>query len=79
MASITGNKDVESTAGNVEIAVNDPREYSSVDASVKAGDINASVFGGSKSGLFAHFTWSGPGKYTLRARLGAGNLELKSK
>ncbi len=79
MAAITGNKDIESNAGNTEIAVGDPNDYSSVDASVKAGDIDAGVFGGSKSGLFQHFTWSGHGKYTLRANLGAGNLALRSK
>jgi hypothetical protein len=79
IGAITGNKDVESTAGNTEIAVGDPNDYSSVDASVKAGDIDAGVFGGSKSGLFQHFTWSGRGKYTLRAKLGAGNLVLRSK
>jgi hypothetical protein len=79
MSAITGNKDVESTAGNIEIAVGDPNDYSSVDASIKAGDIDAGAFGGSKSGLFPHFTWSGRGKYTLRAKLGAGNLTLRSK
>jgi hypothetical protein len=79
IAAIIGNTDVESYAGNVQIAVGDPKEYSSVDATVKAGDINAGVFGGSKSGLFQQFKWSGPGKYTLRAHLGAGNLELQSK
>jgi hypothetical protein len=79
ISAITGNKDIQSTAGNIEIAVGDPNEYSSVDASIKAGDINAGVFGGSKSGLFPHFTWSGRGKYTLRARLGAGNLTLRGK
>ena len=79
MSAITGNKDIESTAGNIEIAVGDPGEYSSVDASLKAGDINAGVFGGSKSGLFPHFSWSGKGKYTIRARLGAGNLTLRGK
>ena len=79
IAPITGNKDIESNAGNTEIAVGDPNEYSSVDASVKAGDIDAGVFGGSKSGLFQHFKWSGHGKYTLRANLGAGNLVLRSK
>ena len=79
MSAITGNKDVESTAGNIEIAVGDPNDYSSVDASIKAGDIDAGVFGGSKSGLFPHFTWSGRGKYTLRAKLGAGNLTLRGK
>jgi len=79
IGAITGNKDVESTAGNTEIAVGDASEYSSVDASVKAGDIDARVFGGSKSGLFQHFTWTGRGKYTLRASLGAGNLVLRGK
>ena len=79
IAAITGNKDVESYGGNVQIAVGDPNEYASVDAAVKAGDIHANVFGGSNSGLLQQFTWSGHGKYTLRAHLGAGNLELGSK
>ena len=79
IAAITGNKDVESYGGNVQIAVGDPNEYASVDAAVKAGDIHANVFGGSKSGLLQQFTWSGHGKYTLRAHLGACNLELGSK
>jgi hypothetical protein len=57
--------------------VGDPKDYASVDASVKAGDINASPFGGSRSGLFPHFTWSGQGKHSIRASLGAGNLVLK--
>ena len=77
MADITGNKDVENNAGNITIAVGDAKNYSSVDASVKAGDINAAPFGGSKSGLLQHFTWAGDGKYKLRANLGAGNLSLK--
>jgi hypothetical protein len=77
IAAIPGNKEIESTAGNVEIAVADPNEYSSVDGSVKAGDIQAAVFGGSRSGLLQRFTWSGKGKYTLRANLGAGNLTFK--
>ena len=79
MAEVTGNKDVESYGGNVQIAVGDPNEYSSVEAAVKAGDIDAGAFGGSKSGLFQQFKWWGRGKYTLRAHLGAGNLELRSK
>jgi hypothetical protein len=78
IAAITGNKDVESNAGNIKIAVADPNDYSDVDASAKAGDINAEVFGGSKSGLLPHFTWSGHGKYSLHAKLGAGNLVLRN-
>lgn len=77
IAAITGNKDVESYAGNVEIAVGDPAAYASVDAAVKAGELHASPFGGTKSGLLQQFTWSGSGKYTLRAHLGAGNLALE--
>jgi hypothetical protein len=79
MAPITGNKDVESYAGDIKIGVGDPNDYSSVDASIKAGDIKAGVFGGSKSGLLQRFTWTGPGKYTLRASLGAGDLVLRTK
>jgi hypothetical protein len=74
--AITGNKDVESYAGNVQIAVGDPNDYAQVDAAVKAGEINAAPFGGSKSGLMQEFTWSGSGKHTLRAHLGAGNLMI---
>jgi len=76
MGAITGNKDVESYGGNVQIAVDAPADYARVDAAVKAGEIDAQPFGGSKSGLMQEFTWSGSGKYTLRAHLGAGNLVL---
>ena len=48
-----------------------------VDAAVKVGNLNAGPFGDSGSGVSPHLKWSGPGKYTLRASLGAGNLELK--
>ncbi|MBV8906311.1 MAG: hypothetical protein JOZ22_21955 [Acidobacteriia bacterium] len=77
IAPISGNKDVDSKAGNVEIAVSDPNDYASVDASVKVGNLDAGPFGESRGGLSPHFTWTGRGKYTLRASLGAGNLELK--
>jgi hypothetical protein len=77
IGEIAGNKNLDSYAGNITIAVNNPDDYASVDATLKAGDIQASAFGGSKSGLMPHFTWSGPGKHTLRADLGAGNLVLK--
>jgi hypothetical protein len=77
MAAITGNKNIESGAGNMEIAVGNSQDYASVDASNKAGNIDANPFGKSESGVMKHITWSGPGKYTLRVDLGAGNLELK--
>ena len=78
MSPITGNKDIESGAGDVEIAAGDVHDYASVDASVKVGDLDAGPFGKSAdSGLSPHFTWSGHGKYTLRASLGAGDLKLR--
>jgi hypothetical protein len=77
LAGIAGNKDVESAAGNTGIRVGDPNDYARVDASVKAGNIDTNAFGKSTGGLFPHLSWSGPGKYSLQATLGAGNLELR--
>jgi hypothetical protein len=74
---IKGNKDIESHAGNVEVMVGDPKEYGKVDASILAGNIDAAPFDAAKGGLFRSFKWSGPGRYSLRAHLGAGNLELR--
>ncbi len=76
MRGIAGSKDVESWAGNVDIAVGAANDYSSVDASVTAGDLLASAFNTSKGGLFRSFSWKGPGKYTLHVKLTAGNIRL---
>jgi hypothetical protein len=78
IAAITGSKDIDSKAGNVEISIPNANVYGSVDASVKSGNLNAGPFGDSGSGISPHLKWSGPGKYTLRASLGAGNLQLKN-
>jgi hypothetical protein len=67
---------VESYSGNVNVTVRLADDYARDDTAVKAGEIDAAPFGGSKSGLLQEFTWSGSGKYTLRAHLGAGNLVL---
>jgi len=77
--SIAGSKDVESNAGNVDIVAGDSKDYATVEASVQAGDIKADAFGESRSGLFPKLSWSGKGKYTLRAKLIAGNLTLRSR
>jgi len=76
VTGVTGNKDVESKAGDVRIAV-DPASYSKVDASVSIGDLSAGPFGDAKgSFLSKSVNWSGKGKYTLRASLGAGDLKF---
>lgn len=77
IGAITGNKDIDSKAGNVTISIPNSKDYGTVDATVKVGNLDAGPFGNSESGLSPHLKWSGSGKYTLRATLGAGNLELK--
>ena len=81
ISGIRGNKDIDSVAGNTEISIGDPNEYGSMEATVKAGDLNVGAFTGAKTedsfGLLHRASWSGKGKYTLRANLGAGNLVLR--
>ncbi len=74
---IEGNKDVEAHAGDVDIRITHPEEYGYRDASVLAGDIDASAFNISKEGLFRSFQQKGPGKYRLHAHLGAGDLTIR--
>ena len=77
MAALSGSKDIDSKAGNVEISAGSPNDYASVDATVKVGNLGGGPFGEPEGTLSHHLTWTGHGKYTLRANLGAGNLELK--
>ena len=73
---ITGDKDINSWAGNVDVEVKDSNEYRSVDASVTAGDLNASAFDTKTGGLFRS---SAKGPWQVEAaqvRLTAGNLRL---
>jgi hypothetical protein len=77
VTGITGDKDVELHAGNLEIAVGDPASYARVEASVTSGDIEAAPFGESHGGLFRSLEKSGSGKYKLVAHLWAGDLVLK--
>lgn len=74
---ISGDKDVELHAGDLTISGNSASEYSRVDASVSAGDLEAPPFGESHGGLFRSFHKNGPGKYQLYAHVGAGELTLR--
>jgi hypothetical protein len=74
---ITGDKDVELYAGDLIIVVGDPKTYGHVDASVLAGDIEASPFGESHGGLFRSFEKTGAGTGRLHARVLAGDLILR--
>lgn len=74
---ITGDKDVELNAGDLTIGVGDPKTYGHVDASVLAGDIEATPFGESHSGLFRSFDKTGAGTGKLHARVLAGDIVLR--
>jgi HAMP domain-containing protein len=76
---VRGNKDVELRAGDMRIDVGRADDYNKVDASLWAGDINASAFQIVKEGLFRSFDWTGNGPYRLHAHLMAGDLYLYSK
>lgn len=73
---IEGNKDIDMWAGDITVAVGEPNRYSRVETSVRAGDISASPFRVTKSGLFRSFTYDGKGPYRLRVKLMAGDLKL---
>jgi hypothetical protein len=74
---VSGDKDIELHAGELNIAVGDARDYGRVDASVMSGDLEAAPFHESHGGLFRSFEKHGAGKYTLHAHVGAGDLTLR--
>ena len=75
---IKGDKDIEINAGDLNLSVGSSNDWDRVDASVTAGDINATPFGGSKGGLFRSFNWKGPGKYRMHVHLTAGDVNLRN-
>ena len=76
VSGIVGNKDVELHAGDLNMAVGNAEQYGKVDVSVRAGDLDAAPFKGSKSGLFRHFNYTGSGQYSLHVHVGAGDVVL---
>ena len=74
---ISGDKDVELRAGDLTISGCNASDYSRVDASVTAGDLEAAPFGESHGGLFRSFHKNGTGKYQLHAHVGAGDLTMR--
>jgi len=76
ISNITGDKNLELHAGQLNVDVGKPEEYGQVDASVTTGELDAASFDVSKGGLFRSFHKSGPGKYKLHAHVGAGQIDL---
>jgi hypothetical protein len=77
LKGIEGNKDIRMTAGDLTIDVR-PGTLWYVHGSVTFGDIDARPLGIEKGGIKRSFEWIGGGKYTLDARLFAGDLKLAS-
>jgi hypothetical protein len=74
---ITGDKDVELHFGQLTMDIGKPDDIARVRASVNSGELEASAFDISMGGLFRSFERTGPGKYRVRAHVGAGQLELR--
>lgn len=74
---VLGDKDVELHFGQLTMEIGKPDDIARVEASVNSGDLHASAFDIAKGGLFRSFDRSGPGKYHVRAHVGAGQLELR--
>jgi len=77
VTGVEGNKRLEMWAGDVTIDVGRAEQYRQVEGSVRFGDISAPPFNVSKGGIFRAFTWTGAGKYTMKAHLFAGDLKLR--
>ncbi len=73
---ISGSKDVEVHAGDVNVDVRRPEDYQQVDASVAIGDLTAPAFNVSKEGFARSFKHHGPGLYRLHVHVGAGDVRL---
>ena len=75
---IRGDKTVNLRAGDLKISVGDPADYSEIEASVNAGDLDMAAFGARKGGLFRRYhKKQTTGTYALRAHLWAGNISFR--
>jgi hypothetical protein len=75
---VAGNKDIEMMAGDLKIQLGRPDDYSTIDTSVRIGDLEAIAFRKRKGGFFRSFTRHySPGKYKLHASLLVGNLRIE--
>lgn len=82
VSGIDGNKDMQIHAGDLKLSLGKSDDYGPVSISVTTGDLDASAFGVSKSGLFRSFHTNTAlhkttaGKYSLHAHVGAGDLTI---
>lgn len=77
VAHFLGDQDIQLRAGQLDIALGDPKDYSRIHASVLSGGLEAPPLGESHGGLFRSFTKDGPGRLKLTAHVTAGDLTLR--
>lgn len=75
---VGGDRDINLRAGELKMEVNDPSDYGKVRGSLWAGDIDASPFQKTTSGLFRSIKWQGEGQSELKFKLYAGDVRLYS-
>jgi hypothetical protein len=75
---VTGDKDLELTAGDLSVQVGNPADYSHIDLSVTFGDLSGDQFGDPKGWIGKSLRKDGTGKYRLHAHVMAGDLQLTS-
>lgn len=74
-----GDRDIRLRAGELTIEVGDTEHYGNVEGSLWAGDINAGPFQQEASGLFRSIDWKGEGESSLKFKLYAGDVRLRSR
>jgi hypothetical protein len=77
LRDIEGSKDISQRAGEIDIKVGHPRDYRTVSAAVKIGELRALAFNVNKEGFFRSFDWSGSGRHDLRVSLLVGEVKLE--
>jgi hypothetical protein len=77
VAEVKGDKDIEVGAGQITISSIHDGDYSSVDASVGVGEVQARAFGSDQGGFFRSFSRkNASGDYRLQAHVTTGQIEL---
>jgi hypothetical protein len=77
LRDIEGSKDISARAGEIDIRVGEARDYRTVHAAVKIGELRAPAFKVNKGGFFRSFDWSGGGRHDLRVSLLVGEVKLE--
>jgi len=76
---IAGSLDAELMAGQMDLRVAEPKHYGAVSASITAGEIDARPWNAETGGLWRSFKATGEGDYALRARMLAGQINIRAE